>query len=94
MKMMQLFMGAWKENAPIILNLSGKTVKQIGIAHPYGVPMPEEAPINERVEFSIGEYSYMVGETEVLEFENLDLYSPTIRITKGHPCLTLNIGYE
>lgn len=92
--MMQLFMGAWKNDAPINFNLSGKTVKQIGIGHPYGIPMPEEVLGNEKVVFSIGEYDYTVGETEVLEFENLDLYSPEIRITRGHPCLTLNVGYE
>lgn len=94
MKMMQLFTGAWRNNAPIVLDLSNKTVKQIGIAHPYGIPMPEEVLGNEKVVFKIGEYEYTVGETEVLEFENLNLYNPSIVITRGHPCMTLNIGYE
>lgn len=80
-------------SGPLNLGLTNRKIVQIGIERPHSIPISEDG--TQKIILQINEQSFAIGESDILEFENL--YSSDISITvldTTNPYLILDIAYE
>lgn len=83
------------DNTTINLDLSGATIMQIGIECPRDypwafspfIPLPSAA-------IMINGEDYILTESQILEWEDLNLNNPTVVVKNASPYVLLDISYE
>ena len=80
-------------SGPLNLNIGNRKIVQIGIERPHSIPMSEEG--TQKIILMINDQSFSIGETDILEFENLYANNTTIIVQElTNPYLIIDIAYE
>lgn len=90
---MQQFVGPFQESTKV-LNAENVTYLQIGVEHPYSIPILELDDNNWPIIVSINSQDFVITDKDILELK-LDHESITITIYENlNPYVIINIAYE